>query len=81
MDHAESCMPAGMRIDFEIGPHDEDFLPWLSGHSFRGVPQGVISGQVAVADNFRRDAEECENDDYPNGQRNVTLQFVLSHCG
>lgn len=71
-------MPAGMGINFEIGAHDEDFLPWFAGDGFGGVSDGIVGGEVAIADDFGGDADEGENDDDPDSEGNVAVELVFA---
>ena len=71
-------MPAGMWVNFEIRPHDEDFLPWFAGNGFGGVADGIVSGEVTVTDDFGWNANESENDDDPDGEGDIAVELGLS---
>ena len=47
------------------------------------MPQRIVAGQIAVADDLQRNGEDDERDDDPDGERDVAAesfgQFKFKH--
>lgn len=77
----QNRLPAGAWINLKVVPHDEDLLPRFAGDGLGRVPQRVIHRQKTAADDFQRNDDDGEDDNNPDGQRNVAPHVLRKHGG
>ena len=61
------------KILFPVGGAEhQNFIPWSAAHRLGRVPQRIVAGQIAVADDFQRNRDDRQRHQRPHQQRGVT---------
>jgi len=68
---AQERVPARVAVHLEVGSQDEDVGPRLARHGFAGVTQGVVRGQVALAQEAQRNQERHREGEAPDREGEV----------
>ena len=66
MEDRQDGVPAGVRVDREIGSEDENLVPGLARDGLRRVSEAVVEGQEPVVEDERRRRQEQRSvNDHP----------------